>query len=37
VHAPIELVDGSGLLYLLQQVDIHARIVFPDDPGGTVS
>ncbi|MEN3370666.1 MAG: restriction system protein [Verrucomicrobiota bacterium] len=28
---PIELIDGSGLLYLLDQQGIAARIVFPDD------
>lgn len=32
---PIELIDGGGLLYLLQQVGIAARIVFPDDGGPT--
>jgi restriction system protein len=26
---PIELIDGAGLLHLLEQVDIPARIVFP--------
>jgi restriction system protein len=30
---PIELIDGGGLLYLLQQVGIGARIVFPEDVG----
>ena len=28
---PIELIDGGGLLYLLNQVGISARIVFVDD------
>jgi restriction system protein len=28
---PIELVDGGGLLYHLDQVGVKARIVFPDD------
>jgi restriction system protein len=28
---PIELIDGAGLLYLLQDVGIEARIVFPDE------
>lgn len=28
---PIELIDGGGLLYLLEQAGIHARIVFPED------
>jgi len=28
---PIELVDGGGLLYLLDKVGISARIVFPDE------
>jgi restriction system protein len=28
---PIELIDGGGLLYLLDQQGIKARIVFPDD------
>jgi restriction system protein len=27
---PIELIDGGGLLYLLQQQGVEARIVFPD-------
>lgn len=27
---PIELIDGGGLLYLLEQVGIRARIVMPD-------
>jgi restriction system protein len=27
---PIELIDGGGLLYLLQQQGIEARIVFPE-------
>lgn len=26
---PIELIDGGGLLYLLEQVGVKARIVFP--------
>lgn len=29
---PIELVDGGGLLYLLQQVGVEARIIFPEEP-----
>ncbi len=28
---PIELVDGAGLLYLLREVGVEARIVFPND------
>ena len=28
---PIELVDGAGLLYHLEQVGVKARIIFPDD------
>lgn len=28
---PIELMDGAHLLYLLEQVGVKARIVFPDD------
>jgi restriction system protein len=28
---PIELIEGSGLLYLLQQIGLEARIVFPTD------
>lgn len=28
---PIELIDGGGLLYLLEQQGIEARIVFPED------
>jgi restriction system protein len=28
---PIELVDGGGLLYLLGQVGVKARIIFPED------
>ena len=28
---PIELIDGGGLLYILDQQGIEARIVFPDD------
>lgn len=28
---PIELIDGGGLLYLLEQQGIKARIIFPDD------
>jgi restriction system protein len=28
---PIELVNGSGLLYLLEQVGVKARIVFPEE------
>lgn len=28
---PIELIDGGGLLYLLEQQGIKAQIIFPDD------
>lgn len=28
---PIELIDGGGLLYLLEQNGIRARIIFPED------
>jgi len=28
---PIELIDGSGLLYLLEQVGVKAKIVFPPE------
>ena len=28
---PIELIDGGGLLYLLNEVGIEARIVFPPE------
>jgi restriction system protein len=28
---PIELIDGGGLLFLLQGVGVHARIVFPEE------
>lgn len=28
---PIELIDGGGLLYLLDQVGVKAKIVMPDD------
>jgi restriction system protein len=28
---PIELIDAGGLLYLIDQVDVKARIVFPED------
>jgi restriction system protein len=31
---PIELVDGGGLLYLLEQVGVRARIVMPDEGVG---
>jgi restriction system protein len=27
----IELIDGGGLLFLLQEVGVQARIVFPED------
>jgi restriction system protein len=27
----IELIDGGGLLYLLEQVGIKARIIFPEE------
>lgn len=32
-NKPIELIDGGGLLYLLNQVGIEARIIFLDEPG----
>jgi restriction system protein len=28
---PIELIDGGGLLFLLEEVGTHARIVFPEE------
>lgn len=28
---PIELIDGAGLLYHLEHVGVHARIIFPTD------
>jgi restriction system protein len=28
---PIELIDGGGLLYLLADVGIEAKIMFPED------
>jgi restriction system protein len=28
---PIELIDGGGLLFLLQEVGVQARIVFPEE------
>jgi restriction system protein len=28
---PIELIDGAGLLYLLEQAGIKARIIFPEE------
>ena len=28
---PIELIDGGGLLYLLDQINVSARIVFPSE------
>jgi restriction system protein len=28
---PIELIDGGGLLYLLEQNGIHARVIFPEE------
>lgn len=31
---PIELIDGGGLLYLLEQVGVKARIVMPVETGG---
>ena len=31
---PIELIEGGGLLYLLEQVGTRARIVFPQDATG---
>lgn len=31
---PIELIDGGGLLYLLQQVGIGAKILFKEDADG---
>lgn len=27
---PIELVDGGGLLFLLQEIGTQARIIFPE-------
>lgn len=29
---PIELIDGGGLLYLLQEIGTQARVVFPESP-----
>ena len=31
---PIELIDGGGLLYLLEQVGVNTRIVMPVETGG---
>lgn len=31
---PIELIDGGGLLYLLTEIGVHARIQMPDDGAG---
>jgi restriction system protein len=28
---PMELIDGGGLLYLLDQIGIQARIIFPEE------
>ena len=28
---PIELIDGGGLLYLLNEIGVEARIVMPDE------
>ena len=28
---PIELIDGGGLLYLLTEIGVEARIVMPND------
>ena len=28
---PIELIDGGGLLYLLDQNGVKAKIIFPED------
>jgi restriction system protein len=28
---PVELIDGAGLLYHLEQVGVIARIIFPTD------
>jgi len=28
---PIELIDGGGLLYLLEQAGVKARIIFPEE------
>jgi len=28
---PIELIEGGGLLFLLQEVGVQARIVFPEE------
>ena len=30
---PIELIDGGGLVYLLGQIGVHARIVLPQPAG----
>jgi restriction system protein len=27
---PIELIDGGGLLYLLEQMGVRARIILPE-------
>ncbi|QND47902.1 restriction endonuclease [Rhizobium lusitanum] len=29
---PIELIDGGGLLFLLQEIGMQARIIFPTEP-----
>lgn len=34
---PIELIDGGGLLYLLEQVGVKAKIVMPIETGGDPS
>ena len=31
---PIELIEGAGLLYLLREIGLEARIIFPDDSKG---
>lgn len=28
---PIELIDGGGLLYLLEQAGVKAHIIFPEE------
>jgi restriction system protein len=28
---PIELIEGGGLLYLLQEIGVQARIIMPDE------
>ncbi len=31
IDKPIELIDGGGLLFLLQEIGVQARIVFPEE------